>query len=275
MVLPSKDIRVYDNNLAMQNSFFTGALNLQKLEFDPIVTGWAFIIWTKIPFWVQQEFPGFKAMTQKNFKELGGISNIELQTAAHTYGFNNNEYHVHTGLSKGNTEFTLKHQEFSGSPLKNGYQFWVTGINDPEVGIATYPAVYGVDYAAKNHTGALMYIMTRPDANNVKMRNIEFACYYTNVFPTIDPIGSYNYTQGSHDLIEVNQTFKGTFHFGPKTDSYAVELLKQTYTFVTDDMFDPTNGGNYTGQTIADYNPEGGISGSGLGDQIKTNESLA
>lgn len=270
MILPSSDIRVYDNSLASSNSFFTGGLNLQKLEFDPLVTGWAFIIWTKIPFWVEDKFPGFKAMTQKNFKSFDGLSDMELQTAAYTYGFSANEYYVNAGITKQNTDFTLTHQEYSGNPIKNMYQFWVSGIADPETDIATYPKMYGVDYAAKNHTGSLMYIVTRPDANNVSMKNIEFCAYYTNVLPTKIPIGHFNYTQGTHDLVEIQQSFKGTVHIGPKVEAYGVEILKKAYTFVTEDMFDPSNGGDYTGQTIADYAPELGISGSGLGDQIKT-----
>lgn len=276
MILPSSDIRVFDNSLASNNSFFTGGLNLQKLEFDPLITGYAFIIWTKIPFWMNSKYPGFKAMTQKNFKSLDGIGDMELQTSAYLYGFSNNEYHVNAGITKQNTEFTLKHQEYSGNPIKNMYQYWVSGIADPETGIASYPVMYGVDYAAKNHTGCLMYIVTRPDANNVKMKNIEFAAYWTNVIPTKIPLGHLNYTQGTHDLVEIDMPMKGTMHIGPKVDTYAKELLSNgAYTFVTEDMFDPTNNGEYTGQTIADYKPDEGISGSGLGDQIKTNESSA
>lgn len=270
MILPSSDLRVYDNNLAMNNSYFTGALNLQKLEFDPLITGYAFIIWTKIPVWVNSKFPGFMAMTQKNFKSFDGISDIELQTAAYNYGFANNEYNVAVGITKGNTEFTLKHQEYSGSPIKNSYTWWVSGIFDPETGMSPYAKYFGLDFAAKNHTGSIMYINTRPDVNNVERANIEFSAYYTNVFPTKLPIGHFNYSQDAHDLVEIEQPFKGTMHIGPKVDAYAKMLLNSSYTIVTEDMFDPQNGGNYAGQTLQDYNPELGISGSGLGDQIQT-----
>lgn len=275
MILPSADIRVYDNSLTKDNSFFTGGLNLQQLEFDPIITGYAFIIWDSVPKWVSDNFPGFISMTQKNFKSFDGIADMELQTQAYQYGFSNNEYNVAAGITKGNTEFTLKHQEYSGSPIKNMYQFWVSGISDPETGIATYPAKYKIDYAAKNHTGSLLYVMTRPDANNVNLKNVEFAAYYTNVFPTKIPLGHFNYAQGSHDLVEIDIPFKGTMHIGPKVDAYAVKKLKTTYTFVSEDMFDPTNGGKYSGQTIVDYDPELGITGSGLGSQIITSSNVA
>lgn len=270
MILPSNDIRVYDNSLAEDKSFFTGGLNLQQLNFDPLISGYAFIIWDKLPKWVEDAYPGFRKMTEKNFKGFDGISDIELQTQSYSYGFNNNEYNVAAGITKNNTEFTLKHQEYSGSAIKNMYQFWISGIADPETGIATYPRKYGIDYAAKNHTGSLTYIVTRPDANNVDMKNIEFAAYFTNVFPTKIPLGHFAYSAGDHNLTEIDAPFKGNMHIGPKVDAWAAEQLRKAYTFVTEDMFDPSNGGNYAGNTIVDYNPEGGITGSGLGDQIET-----
>lgn len=265
MIRPSADIRVFDNSIAKNKSFFTGGLNLQKLEFDPLITGYAFIIWTKIPKWVQQEFPGFKSMTEKNFKSYDGINDIELQTQQYQYGFANNEYNVASGISKNNTEFSLKHQEYSGSPIKNMYQFWVSGIADPETGISTYPKVYGLEYAAKNHTAEIMYIMTRPDVNNVDKNNIEFAAYYTNVLPTKIPVGHFDYAQGDHNLVEIDITFKGNLHLSPKVDAYARKLLKTAYSFVTDGMFDPENG-DIAGNFLPEFELSGGISGSGLGD---------
>lgn len=273
MILPGSEIRVYDNSLATSNSFFTGGLNLQKLEFDPLVTGHAFIIWVKIPSWVQSTFPGFKAMTEKNFKGFDGLTDIELQTQAYAYGFNNNEYNVAAGITKANTDFTIKHQEYSGNPIKNAYGYWVSGIADPETGIPTYPVVHGIDYAAKNHTGALLYIVTRPDANNVTKKNIEFAAYITNVMPTKMPLGHFNYSQGDKQLVEIDMPLKGNLHIGPKVDAFATKMLKQAYTFVTEDMFDPENGGNYTGKTIGQYAPPKGYSGSGSGDTIQTHSA--
>lgn len=267
MIRPSTEIKVYDSNLAKNQSFFTGGLNLQELNFDPLVTGYAFIIWTKLPQWIEQEFPGFKSMTQKNFKSFDGISDMELQTQAYSYGFNSNEYNVAAGISKNNTEFTLKHQEYSGSPIKNMYQYWISSISDPETGIATYPVKYNMDYAMKNHTGELMYIVTRPDVNNVNKKNIEFAAYYTNVFPTKIPLGHLNYSQGDRNLVEIDITFKGNMHISAKVDRYAKVLLNSTYSFVVEGMFDPQNS-SIAGTTLADFDLSSvndDTSGSGTG----------
>lgn len=267
MIKQGKDIRVYNNTLAKSDSYFTGGLNLQKLEFDPFLTGYAFIIWTKLPNWLKSEYPGFQAMTQKNFKSLQGISDIEIDAQSYQYGFANNDYNVAGGITKGNTEITLKHQEYSGSPIKNMYQLWTTGIRDPETGIATYPKLYGVDYGAKNHTAEMMYIVTRPDANNTDKKNIEFAAYFTNMWPTKIPLAHLNYDQGDKALVEIEEPFKCNMHMSPAIDNYAATLLKTCYAFKSDGMFEPLDP-NAAGKNITEFKQLESITGDTEGDPI-------
>lgn len=265
MIKPGNNIRVFDTNLATQQSFFTGGLNLKQLAFDPLVTGHSFIIWTKLPKWVVSEYPGFKALTEKNFKSFDGIDDMELQTQAYNYGFSNNEYNVATEITKNNTTFSIRAQEYSGSPIKNGYMHWVSNIRDPETNIATYPRIYGMEYAAKNHTGELMYIVTRPDVNNVDKKNIEFSAYYTNVMPTKIPLSHFEYVQGDNNLVEIEQTFRGNMHISAKVDNYAKTLLASAYSFVCEGMFDPENY-NVGGKKLSDFNDTSGNTQQGLGD---------
>lgn len=263
---PGTGIRVYDTDLAKDQSFYSGHMNLQKLAFDPMVTGYSFIIWSKLPLWVEKEFPGFRQMTQKNFKAFSGLTSMTLNTAEYNHSFNNNAYNFNASIEKGNNEFAITHQEFSGSPMRNAYQYWITGISDPRTGIATYPKLHNMEYAAKNHTGELMYIMTRPDANNVTHRNIEFAAYYTNVLPLTIPLDHFNFTQGSHDGVEFEIQFKGTMNISPNVDAYAVELLKRAYAFTSENMFDPKNE-NVNGANITEFKqPNNMTTGSGSGD---------
>ncbi|QXN67902.1 hypothetical protein FPHOBKDP_00148 [Listeria phage LPJP1] len=265
MLKPGSSARVFDNDLAKGKSFFTGSMNTQELQFDPFVTGYAFILWTKVPTWVEKSFPGFRSQTQKNFKEFSGISDMELQTAEYTHTFNNNAYRFNSGITKNNTEFTLRHQEFSGNPITNMYNLWVSGISDPQTGIATYPKEYNMEYAAKNHTGELLYIVTRPDVNNVERNNIEKAFFYTAVMPTRIALNHFNYTLGTHDGAEVEMPFAGNLHIGPLVDDYAKEMLRKTYSFNAQGMFNPQDG-SIAGENIAVFNDNAGVTGSGLGD---------
>jgi hypothetical protein len=192
-------------------------------------------------------------MTQKNFKGFSGLDDMTLNTATYNHSFNNQEYKVNAAIEKGNSAFTLTHQEFSGSAIKNMYQAWVTGISDPATGIATYPKIFNMEYAAKNHTGELMYIVTRPDANNVEHNNIEFAAYYTNVFPTKLPLSHLNFDEGTHDAPTISEDFVGNANISPNVDNYAAELLKTTYSMVSEGMFNPDQDVTVAGSTLADF----------------------
>lgn len=266
MILPSKGQRVFDSDIAKNKWFYNGHMNLQTLEFDPYVTGYSFVIWTKIPFWVRQTFPGFKAMTEKNFKGFQGLENMELTTNDYMHTFNGNNYRTAASITKGNTGFQMTHQEFSGSPIKNMYQYWVSGIRDPRTGIATYPKIFNCEYKAKNHTGELMYIQTRPDANNVGKNNIEFAAYYTAVMPTRIPVDHHNYTMETHEEVQIEQDFAGNMEISPRVNEYAKTLLNTSYSFIEQGMFDPLSP-KKAGSTINDFDwNQGGITGSGNGD---------
>ena len=155
MILPgaSNNGRVMDTDVMANGDFYPGHANLQKLQFDPFITGFAFIIWTKMPTWVLDKYPNGVSILEKNFKAFSGISDMTLNTADYTHTFNGNAYSVNATIERGNNTFSIQHQEFSGSPIKNFYQYWISGISDPQTGIATYPAISGLEYAAANHTG--------------------------------------------------------------------------------------------------------------------------
>lgn len=265
MLIPGKNINAFKKEgVASQGNWFTGKMNTQNLNFDPLVTGYAFIVWTKLPFWVEGTYPDFAHMTQKNFKAFEGLSDIELQTQQYAHTFNGNIYEYATSITKGNTNFSLRHQEFSGNPIKNYYQYWVTGIRDVETDVALYPRAFNCEYAAKNHTGELLYIMTRPDANNVKNHNIEFAAYYTAVMPLRVPISHLNYTQGEHNSQEIEINFVGDLHIGPEVDDFAYDVLSGTtqtvgsnkfkivkpYHFLTSACFSPLDSERGNNKTI-------------------------
>lgn len=133
MLLPgeSDNIRAFNTDYAGDGDFYTGHANLQKLNFDPYISGFAFIVWTKIPVWVTKEFPNFASMTERNFQSFEGISDMTLNTADYTHTFNGNNYSVNATIEKGNNTFTIQHQEYSGSPMKNMYRatrFFITNL---------------------------------------------------------------------------------------------------------------------------------------------------
>lgn len=194
------------------NPFSTGVEDEINLYLDPFVNGYAFIYWTSLPSWFEKDpdLKYFKEITQKNFRAFNGISPIDLNTDTQQTGFAGHEINVVSGVNRGNSDFTISHKEYSGGVMRKLYQKWISMIRDPRTGIALYPKLFGIDYGAKNHTGSLMYIVTRPDVTNTDKNIVEFAAFYSNVFPTNVPLDTlYNFELGTQDTPTIDITFKG------------------------------------------------------------------
>lgn len=230
---------------ASVENFFTGSINTGANSYDPYVSGYAFIVWLKMPTWVPN-VEEFKQFSQKNFKSFQGLANMDLETAGVRAGFTTNETHYTTGNAAKPSEFTLKYQEHSGAPMTKSYNSWVSGIRDPKTGIATYPKQFGLEYHSDNHTGTLLYVVTRPDADNFAGKNIEFAALWTHVQPKRINMEHYNYESGSHDLVELDQPFAGVLNFGQEVEKFAAGYVgNRIYPFYTENSFN--NIGVYTG----------------------------
>lgn len=212
------------------NSFFTGVDDEVNLFLDPYVSGYAFIYWLSLPSWFEKDddLKYFKELTQKNFRSFQGVNSIELNSLTHQTGFAGNEVNIVGDIQKNNTDFTISHKEFSGGVMRKMYQKWISYMRDPRTGIALYPKLFDVDYGARNHTGKLMYIVTRPDVTNTNKEIVEYAAMYSNVFPTNIPLDTlYNWELGNQDSPTIDINFKGFCEIGPDVEAYAKKILTE------------------------------------------------
>lgn len=213
------------------DNLFAGVWRLDQSnldKFDPFISGYGFVMWTKLPaFFTETIKTQFKNLTEKNFKAFSGVGDMTLSVEDMTMGFNGNAYGVATNIQKENTSFTLTHYELAGSPVRELYQHWVTGIRDPETGLAHYHGKLNatMQYSAKNHTGELLYIVTDPSGAAGGASGIEFACYYTNVMPTKIPQDHLNYSSGDHSPSEVQIDFRGNYHQSKDINALAVKAM--------------------------------------------------
>lgn len=224
--------KTIDKNLdfvhGTNNTIFTGVDDLINMNLDPYVTGYAFIYWVALPKWFEldDDLKYYKQLSQKNFRSFSGMNPVDLNTAQHQMGFAGHEFDVVTGVSRGGNEFTIGHKEYMGGVMRKMYQKWITLMRDPRTGIALYPKLYNCEYAARNHTGQLLYIVTRPDVTNSGHNIVEHSVFYSNVFPTNIPFDSlYNFELGSQESPTIDITFKGVPEFGPDVDEYARRIL--------------------------------------------------
>ena len=189
---------------------------------------------------MEQEIEGFFDLTEKNLKTFQGNDDIDMTLVDMQAGFSANTSQYAGGIGKGQG-FTMSHNEYSGSPVRYGYSFWVSGVRDHNTGSATYPVRYGMEYAAANHTGELAYIVTRPDANNNSGTILEYSSYYTNVMPYRIPLSHLNYTSGTQEAPQVEVTFTADRFIGPGVDEFCKDLIEsgRLYKFDTADVFAP------------------------------------
>jgi hypothetical protein len=228
-----------------QPTFFNGWAGTGPYKGDPYVSGYAFIKWLRHPGWINEALSltanddmSFAAYSEKNFKSLSGISNIELEFDAIKAGFSQNETMFAKSLGQKSSEISLKYQEHSGGGLKAYYDAWISGIRDPKTNVATYPKRFGIPYHHNNHTGTLLYVVTRPDADNwlaaekgdtggEKDNIIEFAAIFTGVVPTTINLEHFNYESGNHEFTENEQKFKCYMNIGSRVEEIAYTVMKQ------------------------------------------------
>lgn len=192
-------------DLEANKDWFDGQLNqLSPIAVEPLISGYAFIKWLKVPKWVTAQHKYFTQLTEKNLISFRGNDDTSIEAVELTQGFSKNVTSFAGGMSAINGTFTMSHNEYSGSPVAKAYAYWVGGVRDPRTNIAVYPAFdsnpdkgsYGIKY----HTGILLYVKTRPDFNvmagvsgiggaslgggGIDPETIEYASLYTNVMPT-------------------------------------------------------------------------------------------
>jgi hypothetical protein len=209
---------------------FYGAFHASPVTRDPKITGYAFIKWLRVPSWVLQEYPSFENMTERNLRAFTGLTDIDLTTTSIQEGFSASEIQFAGGVANFQG-FSVTHREWQGSPIKNMYTHWVSGIRDPLTNVATYPKRYSQAYSAANHTGELLYITTTPDADNYGAGGqiIESATLYLMAMPTRMPLGGDNFTAGSNDVVETEIPFTGVPIYGAEVNKLAVSILPKLY----------------------------------------------
>lgn len=221
------------NTVLTGANLYNGAFNSASQEFDPYVSGYGYIFWLKYPEWVKAEYSNFKDLSERGMKDFNGLSDSTISAAGVQLGFSATEVNYAGGIQM-EQGFSITYQVFSGSPLESAFAYWVSGIRDPITNVATYPN-YPTNpnkgkYGAKYHSGALMYIATRPDALNPESPAIEFASMYTNVIPTKIPLEHFNYSGGSNETKTFSQEFFGKRHIGKPVMDLAAQVHKTIVT---------------------------------------------
>lgn len=212
-------------------SLFLGGLNVKSKaleQYNPQKTGYSRIFFVKMPVYMKAIMPNktknFKHIMEYGFKSIDGIQNLQMEFEQITGGYAGRSFEIPTILKDETNAITIKVQEMSGSPIREYVEMWLTGISDPQTGMAHYhgamDAPYNIEYAQSNHTAEAIYVST--DATG---RNIEFACLLSNMVPKMVKRDQFNFESGTHNTVEYDVEYTCTMYTSPDVNSVASKLL--------------------------------------------------
>ena len=228
-----------DFDLDKNPDWFDGQLNqLSPIAVEPLISGYAFIKWLKVPQWVTEQHRYFIQLTEKNLVSFKGNEDITLEDVKLTQGFSKTETSFVGGMGAVTSTFSMSHNEYSGSPVAKAYSYWVGGVRDPRTNIAVYPSFINNNkrgkYGVKYHTGILLYAKTRPDFNIMSANGeldpdvIEYASLYTNVMPTKILTSHQDFEAGTNDKAgPLEMEFLCKKVLGDSANKLALTLLGQ------------------------------------------------
>jgi hypothetical protein len=216
-----------------QYSLFLGGLNTKSSaieQYTPLRTGYARIFFVKMPVFMKQILPtktaNFKHMLEYGFVGIDGIQNTTLEFEQVTGGYAGRSFDVASVAKDETNEITIKLYEFSGSPVREYTDMWISGISDPNTGIGHYhgaiSAATGIVYNQANHTAEAIYVQTDPTGRE---EAIEYACLLTNMMPKNVKKDHFNYESGQHPVVQVDVPFTCVKYESPQINTIAKQLI--------------------------------------------------
>ena len=226
--------KTHESSNLMDYALFVGGLNVTNevlRNYDPLRTGYGRLFMVHEPAWLAQSI-GNKLKKFKHILEYGntavqGIGDIEVNFNDYTGGYAGKSFSIPSVATDGTQTFTVNCYEFSGSPIREVIHTWVNGTTDLLTGLAHYnghAATYGnkdgssvLPVLQSNQTAEFVYVST-----DVTGTMVEYACLFANCFPANVRNEQFNYTSGSHELVEYNVEFRCT-----KYESLQINKLGQ------------------------------------------------
>ena len=226
--------KTHESSNLMDYALFVGGLNVTNevlRNYDPLRTGYGRLFMVHEPAWLAQSI-GDKLKKFKHILEYGntavqGIGDIEVNFNDYTGGYAGKSFSIPSVATDGTQTFTVNCYEFSGSPIREVIHTWVNGTTDLLTGLAHYnghAATYGnkdgssvLPVLQSNQTAEFVYVST-----DVTGTMVEYACLFANCFPANVRNEQFNYTSGSHELVEYNVEFRCT-----KYESLQINKLGQ------------------------------------------------
>ena len=237
-----------------QYSLFMGGLDVTAKnidQLDPLRGNFARLFILRLPRFMElmdsASAKRFKHLIEMGFIGVDGIQNTTMDTEELTGGYAGNRFKIPNVVKDETDSVTIKMYEFSGSPIREFLDTWMTGISDPLTGLAHYHGMISdtCSFKASNHTMEMMYVATDPTGRE---DGIEYACLFANMMPTEIKKDHFNFEPGNHPAIQIDLPFTATRYESPQINEIAKALITK-YKILRDYL--NFNSG-YTTQNVAD-----------------------
>ena len=258
------DIKTMQSNIAQfdasniqKYSLFLGGLDTTHeslKQYDPLRTGYGRIFFVRMPFFMECLMPtatkGVKHMLEYGNTGITGLGNTTLDFEQFTGGYAGKSFDIPTVAKDETTEITIQLYEFAGSPIREYMEMWISGISDPNTGLATLhnartDAGARVKYTQANITAEAFFVHSGPTG---RADDIQYACFLTNMMPKQATKDHFEYTSGDHKIVQISQTFTCVKYESAQINTVAKALIKKYV--ILRDFLDFQSG--WTAQDIRD-----------------------
>lgn len=187
-------------------ALFMGGTNVthEVLQcYDPLRTGYGRIFMVRKPRFLDESMPtklnNFKHILEYGNTSIQGLGDVSVNFDSITGGYVGKAFEIPTNVSDGTNTITITVYEFSGSPVREVLHSWINGTIDLQSGFSHYNgvSVEDVPRLMANQTAEFIYVNT-----DVTGEEVEYACLLANAFPENINIDAFNYTAGTHGLVE-------------------------------------------------------------------------
>lgn len=197
-------------------------------QFDPLRVGYARIFMIRPPRFMQKMDPDatarFKHLIEMGFTRFDGIADKQMETEDITGGYVGAKFQIPSMVRDETDGVTITVNEFSGSPVNEYIDTWMTGISDPLTGLSHYHGVLSDEcpYRASNHTMEIIFVCTDPTGID-----IEYCAMFCNMMPKSVKQNHFNYESGSHPAVSLDLEFTATKYESPQINTIGAALLEK------------------------------------------------
>lgn len=231
------NLKTHDDDVT-KYSLFLGGTNVRNevlKVYDPLKTGYGRLFMVKNPAFLDDTIPDkmkkFKHIMEYGNTAVQGLNDVSVNFNSIQGGYVGKSFEIPSYAADETTSFTVNLYEFSGSPIREVVHSWINGASDLLTGFAHYNgAKSSIKRIQANQTAEFIYVNTDNTG-----KKVEYACLLANCFPRGINTDVFNYTSGTHDLVETNLEFSCTKYESVQINKVAQALVDK-YTVLVNSL---------------------------------------